>query len=55
MFDLEESTLNGWYFGKMVNGKGVGTCPKCGHKVDVQTLEQLNSLKPHNCEEDSNE
>lgn len=54
MFDLEESTLNGWYFEKMVNGKGVGTCPECGHKIDVQTFNQLNNLKPHNCKKDNN-
>ncbi len=50
MIDLKNSTLNGWYAKKIVNGYGEVECKKCGFKMMLQGgVESLN-IKEHDCD-----
>ena len=51
MIDVENSSYNGWYFEKMVDGEGEGICENCGDVLQVTKSICLN-LKPCKCGEE---
>lgn len=54
MIDLEESSFNGWYAKKVINGCGEVECKKCGlKKMLTGGIEALN-LKEHDCDKEKN-
>lgn len=50
---FKNCNLNGWTF-NFENGKGEAECEKCGHKIKLNSLNDVKNLKPHNCSEGGN-
>lgn len=50
MFDIEDSSMNGWFFKSLKEGKGIGTCVNgCGETIEIKDNNQANNLKPCDC------
>ena len=43
------SSVNGWV-SNVKNGKGTAVCEKCGEKKQINNYNDLNNLKPHDCQ-----